>query len=181
MKPRRIVLGAAIIAAVLSAASVALDLARAGRPPPDMAPEAEWADRILVEKSQRRMTLFRNGSVLREYSISLGGSPTGDKERGGDSRTPTGRYVVDFKNETSRFYLSLRISYPDAADREQAAARGVPPGGDIMIHGLPNGFALLGPVLGLMDWTDGCIAVGNDEIEEIWSLAAVGTAIEIME
>jgi murein L,D-transpeptidase YafK len=181
MKPRRIVLVAAIIAAVLLTASVALDFATAGRPSPEMAPEAELADRILVEKSQRRMTLFRNGSVLREYSISLGGSPTGDKEREGDRRTPTGRYVIDFKNETSRFHLSLRISYPDAADREQAAARGVPPGGDIMIHGLPNGFALLGPVLGFMDWTDGCIAVDNDEIEEIWSLTDVGAEIEIME
>ena len=119
--------------------------------------------------------------MLRQYAVALGSSPAGDKEREGDGRTPDGRYSIDFKNEKSAFHLSLRISYPDPTDRVKAEQRGVPPGGDIMIHGLPNGLSMLGPLHRMLDWTDGCIAVTNGEIEEIWSMTDVGAEIEIRE
>src|SRR6185503_16687261 len=132
-------------------------------------PETQRADRILVDKSQRRLTLYRNGGILREYSVALGASPLRDKEREGDGRTPDGFYSINFKNAQSAFHLSLRISYPDAGHEDAARRRGLSPGGDIMIHGLPNGLALLAPLHRMMDWTDGCIAVTNGEIEEIWA------------
>jgi murein L,D-transpeptidase YafK len=103
----------------------------------------------------------------------------GYKQREGDGRTPEGRYAIDFKNPRSRFHLALRISYPDASDRDSARRRGVPPGGDIMIHGLPNGLGWLGKYHLWRDWTDGCIAVTNGQIEEIWASVDVGTPVEI--
>lgn len=140
--------------------------------PPALAPAAERADQIRVDKSERRMQLLRDGRVIRSYRISLGDAPVGPKRQQGDERTPEGRYRITFRNGASRFHLSLRLSYPDAADRARARARGVDPGGDIMIHGgTPPGYG--------RDWTDGCIAVGNAEIEEIWRLVAVGTPVRI--
>lgn len=143
------------------------------------APAGERATRILVEKSARTLSLLRNGTIIKSYRMALGGNPVGTKRREGDSKTPEGRYKIDFKNNASRFHLSLRISYPDAEDRKQAAAAGAPPGGDIFIHGLPNGLGWLGAAHRARDWTDGCIAVTNEEIEEIWSLVETGTPIEI--
>ena len=148
---------------------------------PSLAPAAERADAIIVEKSERRLLLMRDGAVLGEYSVALGSSPLGDKEQEGDGRTPEGRYTVDYKNAASAFHLSLHISYPNAADRREAEGRGVSPGGDIMIHGLPNRLGFLGPLHRLFDWTEGCIAVTNGEIEDIWTRVAVGTPIEIRE
>jgi murein L,D-transpeptidase YafK len=136
------------------------------------------ADRIVVEKAARRMHLQRAGATLKSYRIALGRDPVGHKQKQGDSRTPEGRYIIDTRNPQSRFHVSLRISYPDAHDRRRAAARGVSPGGDIFIHGIPNGVATAELFTG-RDWTDGCIAVTNAEIREIWAMVKDGTPIEI--
>lgn len=149
-----------------------------GTPPPMAAP-ADQADAIRVVKSDRRLDLLHDGRVIRSYRISLGAAPEGHKAREGDERTPEGAYVIDWRNPQSIAHLSLRISYPGAEDTARAAAAGVPPGGDIMIHGLPNGWGFLGPLHRLWDWTNGCIAVTNAEMREIWSLVPDGTPILI--
>ncbi len=146
---------------------------------PPLASEGKRATLVLVEKAERRLSLYREDQLIKTYTVALGGNPVGSKERQGDSRTPEGRYTIDLRNDASRFHLSLRISYPDNADRARAAASGVSPGGDIFVHGLPNGYDWLGAAHRARDWTDGCIAVTNAEIEEIWSLVAIGTPIEI--
>ena len=136
------------------------------------------ADKVLVIKSKRVLMLLQNGSILREYQICLGRNPKGHKTRQGDYRTPEGTYILDFRNPRSTFHLSLHISYPGRADILNARCRGVSPGGDIMIHGFPQGITTddLG---GYRDWTKGCIAVSNNDIEEIWQLVPDGTPIEI--
>ncbi len=134
-------------------------------------------DRIVVEKALRRMDLLSNGAVVRSYEIALGFAPRGDKQEEGDGKTPEGEYVIEGRNPTSAYHLSLKVSYPDASDRAAAAARGVSPGGDIFIHGAPNWWFLPGQPPG--DWTRGCIAVTKKEIEEIWRLVPDGTPIEI--
>lgn len=140
--------------------------------PPALAPAAQRADEIRVDKSERRMELLRDDKVIRTYRILLGDAPIGHKRQQGDERTPEGRYSISFRNDKSRFHLSLRISYPNAADLAQAQARGVDPGGDIMIHGkTPPGYS--------RDWTDGCIALTDQQIEEVWRLVPVGTPIII--
>ena len=141
--------------------------------------KATLVDRILVEKSKRTMTLFSGGKVVRNYLVALGGEPVGPKEREGDHKTPEGFYTIDSKNARSKFHLALHISYPDEADRKRARKLGVSPGGAIMIHGLPKEFAYLRPLHRKTDWTDGCIAVTNEEIEEIWRLVKIGTPVEI--
>lgn len=145
---------------------------------PAPAAGADGIDLILIQKSARRMTLYDDGRAIKTYRIALGFAPVGDKERQGDGRTPQGRYRISHKNPQSQFHLSLKISYPDAEDRAAARLRGEDPGGDIFIHGTP-GRASYGPAEPIPDWTLGCIAVTNSEIEEIWGLAAVGTAVEI--
>lgn len=137
-----------------------------------MLPVAERADRIVVDKSDRRMQLLRNGKVLRTYTVRLGDAPRGHKRQQGDEKTPEGEYRISDRNPNSRFHLSLRVSYPDADDRRQARARGVDPGGDIFIHG---GTPRLYP----LDWTDGCIAVTDSEIEDLWQRVSTGTPIRI--
>lgn len=137
------------------------------------------ADRILVVKSERKLTLLHGGKPLKTYLVALGGSPVGDKECQGDSRTPEGIYRIDFKKKNSQFHRALHVSYPDARDVAEARTRGCPPGGDIMIHGLGPGFAKLGALHRLSDWTLGCIAVTNEEIEEIWAAVDAGTVVEI--
>lgn len=139
----------------------------------------ERATRIVVDKAWRLMMLETNRKQRRIYSIGLGDEPIGHKEQQGDSRTPEGRYWISFKNANSRFHLSLRISYPNDADRARARKLRVRPGGDIMIHGRPNGVEWWRTMLMDRDWTDGCIAVTNSEIQEIWALVAVGTRIDI--
>lgn len=146
---------------------------------PALKPADERVTRILVEKAARKLTLFRDDTVVATYRVALGGDPVGPKRQQGDSRTPEGSYRIDFKNAASRYHLSLKVSYPDADDRARAAAAGVSPGGDIMIHGLPDGYGWLGASHRAHDWTDGCVAVTNAEIEEIWSLVEIGTPIEI--
>ena len=117
--------------------------------------------------------------MLREFDISLGLVPNGPKQREGDFRTPEGKYVLDARNANSDFFLSIHVSYPDERDRARARAQGVDPGGQIMIHGLPNGRSWMGKEHIKKDWTEGCIAVTNEEIQEIWQLVDDGTPIEI--
>jgi murein L,D-transpeptidase YafK len=136
-------------------------------------------DRILVEKSKRTMTIFSGGLAVKTYQIALGGDPIGPKQREGDHKTPEGAYTIDSRNAHSKFHLALHVSYPSEADRKRARKLGVSPGGAIMIHGLPEAFAYLGAAHRKTDWTDGCIAVTNQEIEEIWRLVKIGTTIEI--
>ncbi len=136
-------------------------------------------DAVLVEKGKRKMHLLSEGTVVKSYDISLGDRPEGHKQRQGDERTPEGRYIIDYRNPHSAYHLSLHISYPNRADRERARQRGVDPGGLIMIHGLPNGYQRAEPLFKGRDWTDGCIAVDNKAIEEIWALVKDGTPIEI--
>ena len=143
------------------------------------APGSLKADKILVLKSERKLMLLDHGRVLKTYKVSLGGEPVGPKTRQGDHRTPEGNYLIDRRNAHSQFHKSLHISYPNAADRERARRLGVSPGGDIFVHGLPNGYRWLGPVQSFDDWTDGCIAVTNQEIEEIWRAVPDGIPIEI--
>ena len=137
------------------------------------------ADLIVVEKAKRTMTLMSGDKVLKTYLVALGGHPVGPKERQGDSKTPEGSYTIASKTAHSQFHLSLRISYPNAADRERARRLGVNPGGDIFIHGLAPSFSRIGALHRRMDWTDGCIAVTDPEIEEIWKLVPVGARVEI--
>lgn len=139
----------------------------------------EPADRIVIEKSAHTMTLFRAGKKIRNYKVALGTEAKGPKTRQGDHRTPEGRYVIDRRSDHSRFYKALHISYPNLADRERARKAGVPPGGDIMIHGLQNGMGAIGQLHLLRDWTDGCIAVTDAEMDDLWKLVPNGTPIEI--
>ena len=135
------------------------------------------ADFVLVDKSDRTLSLFSGGQLLRTYrGLQLGGSPDGHKRFQGDQRTPEGRYTIDTRNPASAYHLSLRISYPSEADRSYAEARGRSPGGDIFIHGQPN-WLPAGRLHG--DWTDGCIALANSEIEELWELVPDGTAVQV--
>jgi murein L,D-transpeptidase YafK len=136
-------------------------------------------DRILIEKNARRLMLISQGEVLKTYNIALGGNPIGPKERQGDNKTPEGTYVIDGRNKGSRFHLSLHISYPNERDKNRAKELGVSPGGDIMIHGIKNGFSWVGDAHAEVDWTKGCIAVTDEEIEEISTLAPNGTIVEI--
>jgi len=176
---RRALLWAIALAGAGALSIAAWDALKLDRRVPQMAPADARATAIMVEKEAHRLTLLRDERVLRVYETSLGSTPIGHKQREGDGRTPEGVYAIDFKHPRSRFHLALRISYPSAADRESARGRGVPPGGDIMIHGLPNGLGWLGGLHLSRDWTDGCIAVTNAQIEEIWALVDIGTTVEI--
>lgn len=129
--------------------------------------------RIEVQKSTRRMYLLHHDQVLRGYDVELGFAPEGHKTQEGDGRTPEGRYYIDRRNPNSAFYLSIGISYPNAADRAQAAARGVDPGGDIFIHGTPR------PFRRKRDWTAGCIAVTDAEMREIYAMVPMRTVVDI--
>lgn len=137
------------------------------------------ADEVVVVKSTRRLMLLRDGQVLRTYRVALGSDPVGDKLRDGDGRTPEGHYVLDWRKPDSEYYRAIHISYPDRLDVAQARAAGVPPGDSIMIHGLPENYAWLGARHARYDWTEGCIAVSNAEMDEIWRAVDDGTPIEI--
>jgi murein L,D-transpeptidase YafK len=143
-------------------------------------PALAGADFVLVEKARRQLTLYERGAPIRVYPIALGGNPVGPKQQEGDQRTPEGRYVIDTRKLDSNYHRALHISYPNEEDRRRAAERGVSPGDSIMIHGLPKGWGWLGRLHLRLDWTDGCIAVSNEDIEEIWSLVEDGTRIEIL-
>lgn len=145
----------------------------------DYAIQKGSVDRILIEKGARRLMLISRGEVLKSYKIALGGNPIGPKERQGDNKTPEGTYVIDARNREGRYHLSLHISYPNERDKKRAKELGVSPGGDIMIHGIKNGFSWVGDAHSGVDWTKGCIAVTDQEIEEIEKLAPIGTIVEI--
>lgn len=147
---------------------------------PLMAEPYNQADKIVVKKGERKLLLLKNGKIIRKYKIALGFNPNGDKKQEGDGKTPEGIYYISGRNPKSKFHLSLRISYPSEQDKKEAELKNVSPGGDIMIHGLPNKKSFLGTAHTLVDWTAGCIAVTNTEIEEIWSLVENGTEIEIL-
>ncbi len=137
------------------------------------------ADSLVLDKSDRRLTLFRRGEAVETYAVALGKNPVGAKQRLGDGRTPEGLYYIEGRNPESKYHLSLRISYPNIADRRRATRIGAATGGDIMIHGLPKGFATIGALHRQQDWTEGCIAVTNQEIEEIWRAVPNGAWILI--
>jgi murein L,D-transpeptidase YafK len=137
------------------------------------------ADSVLIMKKDHVMELMASGKVIRTYKVALGQGGLAPKDRQGDGRTPEGHYQIDARNSASEYHLSLHVSYPNADDRKRAAKLGVAPGGDIMIHGLPNGKGWIGAGHRAYDWTLGCVAVTNEEIEEIWKLVPVGTPVEI--
>jgi murein L,D-transpeptidase YafK len=142
-------------------------------------PRDAVADRVLVEKSARRLTLLRNGKALKIYRVALGRVPIGPKEYEGDQRTPEGIYKIDFHKPDSDYHLALHISYPEQHDVDRAAAQGLSAGSDIMIHGLPNGRGWIGRFHRRSDWTAGCIAAANFEIEEIYRAVPDGTPVEL--
>jgi len=138
------------------------------------------ADHIVVTKSQHTLTLFKNGNAIKTYRVSLGRGRGQAKRMQGDHETPEGSYTIDRRNDKSHFYRALHISYPDQNDKRSADSKGVSPGGDIMIHGLRNGLGWLGPIHRSLDWTDGCIAVTDSEMDEIWKAVPTGTSVEIV-
>jgi len=139
----------------------------------------EPADKVLIKKKERRLTLLSNNEVIKTYKIALGGNPIGPKERQGDNKTPEGTYIIDSRNRDSGYHLSMHISYPNDKDKMRAKELGVSPGGDIMIHGIKNGLSWVGASHAEVDWTKGCIAVADEEMEEIYKLVPNGTIVEI--
>lgn len=176
---RRAILGIAVLIVLPLLGLVIWDFVDARGPKPEMRPANQRATSILIEKGARRLTLLRDGQSLKTYEVSLGTNPLGHKQQEGDRRTPEGAYAIDFKNARSRFHLALRVSYPNGEDRAQAQSNGTAPGSDIMIHGLRNGLGWLGNFHLSFDWTDGCVAVTNPEIREIWAMVDVGVPVEI--
>lgn len=144
------------------------------------APERAAVDRVLIEKKAHLLTLFTGGTKIKSYRVSLGRGGLGRKLREGDKLTPEGKYSIDRRNPNSAYHKALHISYPNKEDLARAAAQGVAPGGDIMIHGIRNGLGWLGPIHRLFDWTLGCVALTNGEIEELWELVPNGTEVEII-
>lgn len=139
----------------------------------------EKADSVLVIKSESKLFLLKNGKVIGKYHASFGANPKGHKQLEGDERTPEGRYILDYKKEDSAFYKSIHISYPNDQDRKKAKEKGINPGGAIMIHGQRNDLGWLYFISWFFNWTDGCIAVSNKAMDEIWEAVDVGTPIEI--
>ncbi len=137
------------------------------------------AQKVLVVKKERKLYLLRNGKPYREYHIALGKQPVGPKVKEHDQRTPEGNYTLDFKKSDSSYYRAIHVNYPSAADKARARRLGVSPGGAIMIHGQPNWWGWLSPIRQRFDWTAGCIAVSNGDIDEIWEAVKPGTPIEI--
>lgn len=142
-------------------------------------PKQYDADSIVLDKSDRTLTMYSRGVKVKEYEVALGKNPVGHKLRRGDGRTPEGLYYIEGRNPGSKYHLSLRISYPSVNDRLRAARLAASPGGDIMIHGLPPAFSTVGALHRQQDWTEGCVAVTNAEIEEIWRAVPNGARILI--
>ncbi|MBZ5567330.1 MAG: L,D-transpeptidase family protein [Acidobacteriia bacterium] len=163
----------AFVVAILSAAIV---VAKFHAQP---LPQDARADRVLVLKSERTLTLYDGNTPLKTYLVALGRNPVGKKAQQGDHKTPEGNYILDRHNPQSRFYRSIDVSYPTPDQIADARQHGASPGGDIFIHGLPNGLGWLGRPHRRIDWTDGCIAVTDREMDEIWRAVPDGTPIEI--
>jgi murein L,D-transpeptidase YafK len=148
------------------------------RPPKPHSSAALQADHLVIDTSSHRLTLYAHGRVIRTYSVALGRA-RGAKEFEGDHKTPVGHYTVDGKNPHSTFHMALHLSYPSAADWRRAAAAHKSPGNNVEIHGLPPAFSYVGGLHRALDWTDGCIAVTNSEIEEISRLTPIGAPVDI--
>lgn len=144
--------------------------------------ESKTADYVFIEKSKRRLSVWRDGWLVRSFPVRLGRTPVGQKERQGDGKTPEGLYSIDFRKPDSNYHLALHLSYPSNEDRARASRKGVDPGGSIMIHGLPDAAdpEAAKRIHRYVDWTEGCIAVTNAEIEELWKLVPSGTPVEIV-
>ncbi len=139
----------------------------------------QMADQVLVDKSEARLYLLKDSEIITSYKVRFGTNPKGHKQQQGDGRTPEGSYILDYKNINSAFYKSIHVSYPNAEDRKSAWELGVDPGGDIMIHGQANGWGWFEPVMQYFNWTDGCIALRDGDMEEVWKAVRVGTPIVI--
>jgi murein L,D-transpeptidase YafK len=137
------------------------------------------ADKVVVEKASRKLHLLKGGVAIRSFDIALGIRPVGDKEREGDFKTPEGNYLLDARNPDSEYFLAIHVSYPNTQDRAEARTKGVDPGGAIMIHGQPNDPTRSEAYYTTQDWTNGCIAVSNSDMIDIWLMTAENTPIEI--
>jgi murein L,D-transpeptidase YafK len=144
----------------------------------ELAPDVS-ADRLVINKANRSLTVYANDQPVKLYRVSLGREPVGPKEIEGDGRTPEGQYTIDWRKADSQFHRALHVSYPTPEQEARADELGHDPGGQIMIHGIRNGLGLIGPAHRLFDWTDGCIAVSNREIEELWRVVPDGTPLKI--
>jgi murein L,D-transpeptidase YafK len=149
-------------------------------PPAVVASEVQMADRVVIKKSERKLYLFSEDAVLQTMDIALGLVPTGDKEHEGDFRTPEGEYQLTERNAASDFFLSIKISYPSEHDERVARSRGLDPGGQIMIHGQPNEPKHSDAYYRLTDWTEGCIAVSNSDMVDLWLMTDKETPINIL-
>lgn len=169
-----------VLSASLAAAAPPPRMTTVATPATTVAPPpVGLVDSIVVEKRAHRLTLFRDGKPAQTYLVALGANPVGDKLRAGDRRTPEGVFYIDARQPNSKYHLALHISYPDASHRARSAKIGAQPGGDIMIHGLPNGLGAAGATHREHDWTNGCVALTDEEIEQIWSVVPIGTPVEI--
>ncbi len=144
-----------------------------------LAAQTQKIGRVLILKKDHKLMLLSGQTVMKTYAVAIGKGGLSPKQREGDHKTPEGLYTIDRRKENSSFHRALHISYPNESDSERARKLGVKPGGDIMIHGIANGLGWLGSLHRLIDWTDGCVAVTDTEIEEIWSLVPDGTPVEI--
>lgn len=168
----------ALVLAVVIAAVAVLIVMRPPPPVPDLPPLVGAVERIVVQKAARRMMLFQDGALVREYRIALGFAPLGDKERQGDGRTPEGLFKIDRRNAGSAYHLSMGINYPRPEDIARAAEAGYDPGGDIFFHGQPNALPDGAVIPG--DWTAGCMALTDAEMREIWNHVPIGTEVHIL-
>lgn len=147
-------------------------ISNAAKPP-------EKADLVVVEKSKHLLSIYKAGKLLATYHAAFGGNPTGTKQKEGDKRTPEGRYILDYRLENNAYHKAFHISYPNAKNIENAKKLGVPPGSAIMVHGQKSGFEWASPVVQRFNWTRGCVALANDDIDQMWAMVDSGTPIEI--
>lgn len=159
---------------------ILLTAVSAGIPEQAVTSDFPLADKVLVEKSKRKLHLLKNEQAFRTFDIALGVAPVGDKEREGDQKTPEGLYYLDLRNPNSDFFLSIRVSYPNSTDRLEARHKGLDPGGQIMIHGQPNIPTYSAAYYAKEDWTNGCIAVSNSDMIDIWLMTPNNVPIEIV-
>jgi murein L,D-transpeptidase YafK len=145
--------------------------------PRSVLPQDAKADLVVVHKAARRLELYREGVLLKSYAVSLGPHPIGPKQQQGDGKTPEGEYRLNYRKADSSFHRALHISYPGPADIAFARSHGVDPGGLVMVHGMKNGLGWLGRLHLAVDWTDGCVAVTDDEMDELWRAVPEGTKI----
>lgn len=170
---RRLAIGLAVAGVLIAAVAIWANA------PFSPLPADARTDLLVVEKGQRRLLAYGHGGLLRAYLVSLGRDPVGPKMRQGDRRTPEGRYVIDGHNPASSFHRALHVSYPSAADVTRARSGGYDPGGEIMVHGIHNGLGWIGRAQRIVDWTAGCIALTDPEIEELYRVVPDGTPIEL--